>query len=417
MTTPSLQQTIERALCKQPLTFLDPFFYTSPELTQIEQRNIFSQTWLYVGHTSKLDKSGSILSVEAAGRSLIIMRSSSGKIGAYLNACSHRGSTLYDHKKEQESCSKPLKCIVCPYHGWTFDLDGSLQGVPEKSRFSSELNFSRLSLKPVRIETWGPLMFVSFNETAPPLNKFLGDAVTRMAGFPVDSLTLLFEKDYDVACNWKTFHDNGLCDYHVSIAHKSTLKDVQGLTKHYQYVYDDYVNALITPITKSWQDENAIWSELSEPLRSQFVTFGIFPNLHVYALPDGTLYIERIDPVSTDQCRIHSEVYGRDSHRNNVNELIDWYDALFEEDRILAEGVQQGYRSIQGESKNDQYAPGPINQLEARIIHQQQLIRRFLLSSLERELISPVGSDYSNYFKESVTFDAMKSRRVQHYTS
>ena len=160
--------------------------------------------------------------------------------------------------------------------------------------------------------------------------------VARMAGFPIESLTLLFEKDYEVSCNWKTFHDNGLCDYHVSIAHQTTLKDVQGHTKYYQYMFDDYVNALITPITQKWKSENEPWEVLPEPMRSQFITFGIFPNLHIYALPDGTLYVERIDPISVSECQIHSEVYGRPHHLNHIGELEKWYEALFEEDRILS---------------------------------------------------------------------------------
>ena len=415
MTSSPLQQTIKRVLCQQPLTFLDPVFYTNPELANLEQQNIFSKTWLYVGHTDKLPAPGSILSVEVAGRSIIIMRSLEGALGAFYNACSHRGSQLYssETKTDKEASQHTIKCIVCPYHGWTFGADGTLKGLPEKDRFTNKLDFDRLSLKSVRLETWGPLIFISLSKSAPPLKNFLGEMVERMSGFPIGSLTLLFEKDYDIACNWKTFHDNGLCDYHVNIAHQTTLKDVQGLTKYYQYVYDDYVNALITPITQSWQTENTIWSELSEPLRSQFVTFGIFPNLHIYALPDGTLYIERIDAISHDKCRVHSEVYGRESHLDHVDELKDWYDELFEEDRILAEGVQQGYISIQGESGEPHYAPGPINQLEARIVHQQQLIRRFLLTGLSKEIASPIGSSYSDRFRNSETFRAVISRTQQ----
>ena len=403
MTSSSLQKTIKRVLCEQPLAFLNPVFYTNPELTKLEQQNIFSKTWLYVGHTQKLPQRGSILAVEAAGRSIVIMRSDKGELGAFYNACPHRGSRLYSPSTQvgKSRVATSMKCLVCPYHGWTFNMDGALKGLPEREKFSESLDVERLSLRPIRLETWGPLMFVSLNELAPPLVQFLGKAVDRMRGFPISSLELLFEKDYDIDCNWKTFHDNGLCDYHVNIAHKSTLKDVQGSTRHYQYVYDDYINALITPITKSWQSENSIWDELSEPLRSQFVTFGIFPNLHVYALPDGTLYIERIDSISHNRCRVHSEVYGRAIHFEQVDELESWYDELFEEDRVLAEGVQKGYNSIQGESGEVRYALGPINQLEARIIHQQQLIRRFLLtgstqeSALSRSLRSKVSNPSS----------------------
>jgi phenylpropionate dioxygenase-like ring-hydroxylating dioxygenase large terminal subunit len=408
-----LQQILKRALCEQPLTFLDPLFYVNPEIESLERQNIFSKTWQYVAHAAKLPHPGSVLTVEVAGRSLILLRSQKGELLAFYNACSHRGSALVS-----SNCSEfthPVKCLVCPYHGWTFDTEGNLKGTPEKERFDSGVDIEQLSLKPVRLETWGPLIFVSLSQTVPSLKSFLGEAVGRMAGFPMAALIPLFSKDYDIACNWKTFHDNGLCDYHVNIAHKTTLKDVQGLTKHYQYAFDDYVNALITPITEAWQSANKTWEALSEPLRSEFVTLGIFPNLHVYALPDGTMYVERIDPTSSTTCRVHSEVYGLPHHLDNLHQLRQWYDELFEEDRAIAEGVQKGYLSIQGsiqgKSGLSKAMLGPINQLEARVIHQQQLIRRFLLSGCSKELTSPIGSNYSEIFRRSDAFSALMQRK------
>ena len=402
----SLHATLKRVLCEQPLTFLDPIFYTSKDLPALEQANIFSKTWLYACHASKVAECGSVNVVEAAGRSLLVVRSLEGKLLAFHNACSHRGSALFS----SEQTVKSAKCIVCPYHGWTFDTAGALKGLPEKKRFAPNIDVNKLGLKPVQIDTWGPLIFVSLSESPQPLSQFLGEAVARMAGFPMEDLIPLFADTYDVACNWKTFHDNGLCDYHVSIAHQNTLKDVQGSTKHYSYVFDDYVNALITPITDVWKKENDVWEALSVAWKSQFVTFGIFPNLHVYALPDGTLYVERIDPVSAHTCRVYTEVYGLPHHLDDVDKLKNWYDELFEEDRVLTESVQQGYISIHQEHGYNSYTPGPINSLESRIVHQQQLIRRHLLAGIHQEIATPIGSGYSDSFERSAAFYSMNRR-------
>lgn len=399
MTASSLQQTLKRVLCEQPLTFLDPVFYTNPDLIELEQQNIFSKTWLYAGHTATLGEPGSVITAEVAGRSLLIMRSEEGDIAAFHNACSHRGSAL--RNSDQPTATK---CLVCPYHGWTFNTKGELKGLPEKEHFASGVDFSKHSLKSVRLETWGPLMFVSLNQSAPPLSEFLGEAIALMAGFPMDSLTLLFSGDYELKCNWKTFHDNGLCDYHVNIAHQKTLKDIQGKIKDYEYVFGDYINALVTPTTASWRADNKLWDALDDPFRSRFVTFGIFPNLHVYALPDGTLYVERIDAISTHSCRMHGEVYGLPHHLKSVDTIKQWYDELFAEDKVLAEAVQKGYVSIRRESASASFTPGPINYLESRVIHQQQLIRRFLLSGLPQEMATPIGSTYSDIFQRSKAF-------------
>ena len=402
----SLHATLKRVLCEQPLTFLDPVFYTSAELPALEQENIFSKTWLYACHVSKVAKPGSVNVIEAAGRSLLIIRSLEGKLAAFHNACSHRGSTLLSPRQSIKSA----KCLVCPYHGWTFDMSGDLKGLPERDRFAPNVDFDKLKLKSVKIDVWGPLIFVSLNENPQPLSQFVGEAAARMADFPMEQLIPLFADTYDVACNWKTFHDNGLCDYHVSIAHKNTLKDVQGSTKHFSYIFDDYVNALITPITDIWKKENDVWDALSGSWESQFVTFGIFPNLHVYALPNGTLYVERIDPISVHMCRVHTEVYGLPHHLDSVDKLKSWYDELFEEDRKLAESVQQGYVSIRQEHGYNSYTPGPINSLESRIIHQQQLIRRHLLTGMPQEIATPIGSRYSKSFEQSAAFRSVNQR-------
>ena len=402
----SLHSTLKRVLCEQPLTFLDPVFYTSTDLPSLEQENIFSKTWLYACHISRVSEPGSAIVIEAAGRSLIVMRSLAGELAAFHNSCSHRGAALLGANQPVSS----TKCLVCPYHGWTFDTAGNLKGLPEKKRFATTVDFSKLKLKPVQLDTWGPLIFVSLDKQPQPLSNFLGEAVIRMAGFPMEQLIPLFSDVYDVACNWKTFHDNGLCDYHVSIAHQNTLKDVQGSTKYYSYVFDDYINALITPTTDIWKSENDIWDALTGEWRSQFVTFGIFPNLHVYALPDGTLYVERIDPISVHTCRVHTEVYGLPRHLGSVDELKRWYDELFEEDRQLTEAVQRGYMSIRQEHGYNSYTPGPINSLEGRIVHQQQLIRRHLLTGMPTDMATPIGSGYSDSFERSRVFQSVNLR-------
>ena len=407
MTASPLQQTLKRVLCEQPLTFLDPVFYTNPDLPELEQQNIFSKTWLYAGHTAKLSKPGSAMTVEVAGRSILIMRSKQGELAAFHNACTHRGAALRNTPEPV-----PVNCLVCPYHGWTFDTEGNLKGLPEKNRFANGINFEKLSLKQVQLETWGPLIFVSLTQNVPPLSEFLKEAIALMAGFPMDSLSLLFSQDYEMGCNWKAFHDNSLCDYHVNIAHQNTLKDIQGQIKHYQYVFDDYLNALVTPITQSWQADNDIWDKLDKPFRDRFVTFGIFPNLHIYALPDGTLYVERIDAISAHSCRMHAEVYGLPHHIAAVDKIKTWYDELFAEDKALVEAVQKGYLSIRQDTTFETSTPGPINYLESRVVHQQQIIRRFLLSGLPREMATPIGSTYSDSFQRSKAFDRFARRSV-----
>ena len=367
MLTPSFRGNLQVALSKQPLAFLDAKFYTTPELLPVELRYIFQRTWLYVGHSKNLANYNSVMTTEVAGCSILITRTQKGELKAFHNVCTHRASPL-----QSESGIKPLKCLVCPYHGWVYSLEGELLAAPGQKNFP-DFTLEDFPLKPIRIESWGPFMFICLDPSPPPLLEFLGEAVRRMATYPMQQMELLFAKDTLVNCNWKTFHDNGLCDYHVSIAHRKTLKDVQGSERFYQYSFDQYVNLLSTPITPSWQAESRIFEDLPEPLRSEFLTFGIFPNLHIFVLPDTTFFLERIDPLTTNTCRVHTEAYGIPGYSPPTDDLEPWYEALLEEDLVLTEGVQKGYAS-------GAYIPGPINGLETRVIHQQQLIRRFLMA-------------------------------------
>ena len=120
--------------------------------------------------------------------------------------------------------------------------------------------------------------------------------------------------------------------------------------------------------------------------------------------------LERIDAVSTHHCKMHAEVYGLPHHLQSVDLIRQWYDELFAEDKVLAEAVQQGYISIRRDTADAQFTPGPINYLESRVVHQQQLIRRFLLSGLPQEMATPIGSTYSSAFQKSETFDAFVRR-------
>jgi phenylpropionate dioxygenase-like ring-hydroxylating dioxygenase large terminal subunit len=364
---------IEKIWCDRPQAFFDATFYTNPAILSLEIQHIFQRTWIYVGHIQNVIEPGSVWTVEAAGSSILIVRTQNGQLKAYHNVCSHRAAAL-----QSELGIKKAKCLVCPYHGWVFNLEGELTATPGRKNFSETVHTQEFPLSPVRLETWGPLIFICLSKTAPPLTDFLGQEFKQTLSYPLQDMQLIIERETEVACNWKTFHDNSLCDYHVSVAHRETLKDVQGPVQYYRYFFDEYVNLLTTPTTPTWQAESRIYKDLPLPFHSKFLTYGIFPNLHIFMLPDTSLYIERIDPISVNTCRVRTEIYGIPGYSPSADDLNPWYTKLFREDQVLTEGVQRGYES-------GSYTPGPINYLESRMIQQQQLIRRFLMLSLSQK--------------------------------
>ena len=357
--------------------------YTNPAWLPIARTRIFQRTWLYVGDGAQLS-AGQVWVRQIAGQPVVITCVSSGEFKAFYNVCPHRASLLCNQTGIHRQ-----KHLVCPYHAWVYDLSGNLVAAPSQQKFSESFNQKTYSLTPIRIETWCGFLFVCFTDDAPSLQTFLGSIPTHLGHHRQKETRLLLSQRKRVACNWKNFHDNTLCDYHVAIAHRKTLHKVQGPIKHYEHHLETHTNLLRTPIPNSWSAINSVRSDLPELSRTAFLTYGIFPNLHLLGLPNGLLAWLHIEPLTTDTCELRSEVYGIPDLSPSIETLEADFEAFTQEDIALTESVQKGYTS-------GTYHPGPVNQLEARIVHQQQLILNFLQLDEDIEEVRPILESIPN---------------------
>lgn len=348
--------------------FFDGSLYTDPKLLPLEIAAIFRKTWIYVGDAACLAKPGTVWTTEVAGCSVLIVHTPQGELKAFHNVCPHRASLLCP-----EAGISQVKQLVCPYHAWVYNLDGELIGTPAKERFPESFRLADFPLKSVRCEQWQGFIFVSFTSDVPPLQEFLGSAGKTLESHRTEATKLLGHRQYQVNCNWKNYHDNTLCDYHVPVVHRQTLNVIQGPVPLYEHYFEPFVNLLYTPTTQQWRAENQVLDHLQERARFGFFTYGIFPNLHLIALPNGVLSWLRIDPITVETCQVNVEIYGIPG-MDTASELIEEFEAFMHEDMTVTEMVQRGYAS-------GAYTPGVANQLEDRILHQQRLIRQFLLAA------------------------------------
>jgi phenylpropionate dioxygenase-like ring-hydroxylating dioxygenase large terminal subunit len=353
-----------------PAVFWDGLLYTEPDLLPFERTHIFRRTWLYLGDRTHLFQAGNVLATEVTGKSIVLTLDGANRVRAFYNVCPHRASLLC-----ADAGSHQLKHLVCPYHGWVYDLQGDLIGTPQQERFPAPFCLEDYPLTPLWVEEWQGFIFICFDPEAPALETFLGDIPTTLAAHRTPATQLLLQKQYSVHCNWKVYHDNTLCDYHVAIAHRTTLNPVQGPIRFYEHHFTPYVNLLYTPTTSSWRSHNSVLEDLPTRNREGFLTFGIFPNLHLLAFPNGILAWIRIDPVTVETCCIALEIYGIPGLSPTEETLLQEFEAFMFEDIKIAEGVQKGYAS-------GIYHRGPINHLEDRIAHHQQLMREFLMAGL-----------------------------------
>ena len=145
---------------------------------------------------------------------MIILRDQDGALHAYVNTCRHRGSELLEG---EGNC----KLIVCPYHSWSYELNGRLRGAPEMEK-TIGFDKSKNGLIPIRLDTWGGFIFVTFDNDAPSLQEFLGELPQKLAPYHLEEMALVRRKSYDIACNWKLFVD-AKESYHIATVHRSTI--------------------------------------------------------------------------------------------------------------------------------------------------------------------------------------------------
>jgi phenylpropionate dioxygenase-like ring-hydroxylating dioxygenase large terminal subunit len=209
---------LERDLAsvRRPLeeaTTLPGRLYHDPAIYEQEIRRIFTAMWLCVGREQDVEKPGDYVTRTIGSESVIIIRDARGEAHAFHNVCRHRGSRLLT---EPSGCG--LSSIQCPYHAWTYDLDGSLRGAPhmEEAR-----NFDRreFSLNPVRLERWDGFLFINLDPQAEPLPKFLGEMGTHFSRYGMGRLRRGKRITYTVNSNWKMLAENYSECYHCFLIH------------------------------------------------------------------------------------------------------------------------------------------------------------------------------------------------------
>lgn len=191
---------------------IDGARYVDPLVMRAEREHIWRDTWLLAAMENDLSAVGSTVTFDCGVDSIIIARTEQG-LAAFHNACTHRGTRLLDEGR----CD--LSVIRCPYHAWTFELDGALRSAPNAATFTNGLPDDRLRLAKVHVDVWQGFVFVNMSESPEPLASFLGTVVERMAPYKVKKMALLEDQTAEVDCNWKAIIDNFAELYHVDYIH------------------------------------------------------------------------------------------------------------------------------------------------------------------------------------------------------
>lgn len=197
--------------------------YTSPEFLELEQHRIFARDWLCAGRASALPEPGDYLTMEIAGEPVIVLRDRDGQLRAMSNVCRHRMSTLLEGRGN-------TKAITCPYHAWTYNLDGTLRGAPAMT-LNEAFCKDEIALPRVRCEDWLGWIMVTLNPDTPPPSEALSGVQDLVGQYGMEHYREAFREEFEWATNWKVLAENFMESYHLPVCHAGTIGPTVDLEK------------------------------------------------------------------------------------------------------------------------------------------------------------------------------------------
>ena len=328
-------------------------WYADPELLRREQERVFARSWQYAARTDQVADPGAYVATRAGQLPVVAVRGREGELRAFVNVCRHRGSIVCEGEGRRET-------LQCPYHAWTYDLDGSLRSAPRADR---EPGFSTdgLGLVPVAVETWGPFVFVNPDPTE-SLPETLGDVPEQLAagGLDVDSLRFHHRWEARYEANWKVLAENFLECYHCAVAHPGFSRVID-----------------VAPDAYGLHTGRRTMSQTGDPRNGTGNRVGhgqfhfVFPNTAINVMPgEPNVSIGPIVPLSAERTwRSLDYFFAPDADAGWIADFLELDDQVGREDTVLVERVQQGVRA--GAIAHGQALP----QSEQLVVHFDRLLR------------------------------------------
>ena len=330
-------------------------WYLDPQIHQLERKNIFAPAWWLVGPLAALEESGSYICETISGWPIIIVRGADQQIRGFKNVCRHRGAAVLDAGYGQ------LKSIRCPYHGWLYDLDGSLLAAP---KFGDEIERqkSELGLMEIDVHIWKNLVFCNImNEQAISFAEWIGEVDQLCEQFP-GLETLEYEGEFTVAgnINWKLYVDNTCEGYHLNLVHPRLGRAVAG-----QDVRLFSVNGGKSVVFDvQYGNENAT----SELRSGKGLWVYHFPGLQL-VLGDNLFKAERVEATGVDGLRSRNWAWFSGLAKDEKRDALNWAKTIVEEDIAICSSV---YRNMDAGI----FEPGPLSpNMECHVARLQKIIR------------------------------------------
>ncbi|HEY7180969.1 MAG TPA: aromatic ring-hydroxylating dioxygenase subunit alpha [Blastocatellia bacterium] len=335
----SIKQIIESYNPNAPLAgawTIPAAWYVDPRIMALEKRTVFSRSWQLVGRAEQVRKPGQYVTWELAGEPLLVVRGDDQVLRGFFNVCRHHAAAI------MTAAEGETRNLRCPYHGWTYSLEGELRGTPD---FSGVCDFDRAAngLAPVETAVWENWVFVKLDPEGPALADFLGSDLTgRMRGLNLVDFHWTERRRYQLDCNWKVFVDNYLDGgYHVPYLHKG----LDSVLNYSNYTIETGGRFCLQSSPVVANGAEAQTGEVRKGDRAFY--YWIYPNFMInwYA---GVMDTNLVIPLGVDRTEVIFDFYFTDvSERARERNLasVAVAERIQDEDVGICESVQRGLKS------------------------------------------------------------------------
>ena len=345
-----------------PTPMLQPWEVYDQDLFDLEMLRVFGRSWLWLGDLEDLQHPGDYITGAIGTQPVVVVRTADGEVKGYLNNCRHRASSVVP-----EAAGNCGKSMVCPYHNWTYDLDGKLIGIPDRVRmYPDGIPIDEYGLVPIRIEVaWDRLVFGCLSHKAPTFREWIAPIADRYDRYRFDTFQRYPNQlDETYPINWKAFVENSNDDYHVRFVHRrinAERKSLDTVVRFAGRTASGYKPHPDTYDTTGGRDDLA-----EEDLAGHYADF-IYPNLT--PLPYASMLIlVRADPIAPDRTRLVSRMYGLGKSAEEQDADLANLALTNKEDTDMVTVLMSNLRS-------PFYRVGPPTTWEGRAAHVMQLIR------------------------------------------
>lgn len=328
---------------------LSPELYRRRDLYELELDRVFSHGWIAVGYTCQVDQPGKMLTATVAGQPIVITTDQEGVLRGYYNVCRHRGSLIVT-KDGQYSRFR------CPYHSWTYDLQGKLIHCPlfvPEEKNQSNFNRDDFNLIEIKVAAFGCFIFVNLDDKAESLENYLLDFTSSYKNFPLEEMILVRRKKYTVNANWKLVAENFLEYYHLPWVHPE-LCEVAAIDMHRRNQGRGmYMSFFASPLLKGNtpldHDFLPAMPGLSSKERESGYFPMVFPNLALFLMPHH-IFALIINPLSVNRTEefgdilVHKSLLEHPDVDDKIDKIWRFYDMVNMQDIVAVNRVQEGLK-------------------------------------------------------------------------